>query len=137
MREETKETIKEIKENKRKREMADRYFDAIVAIAYSPRVKDFSVGYTYRTAAHRLREQRRYDKWYNVVTIAEKMTYNDARTLEIYLQYRCIEEDRRYVTYTKYYGPHRMRAYNPGKKSPLHLRDEKIHSIYMMWRETD
>jgi hypothetical protein len=64
-----------------------------------------------------LRAQRRHDEWKYVVIIAEKLTEKEAKDLEEESQECCIEKERQYVTYRKYYGPHRDRAYNPGKKS--------------------
>jgi hypothetical protein len=114
-------------------EMIKDCFNAIDTVACSPRVKHFYLGYTYWTALHRLREQRNQDTgWDYVVTIAEKLTWADANKLEIELKRLCKEEERNYVTYTKYHKKHRDRPFNPGKKSPTPKKH--IHTVYMMFK---
>jgi hypothetical protein len=107
----------------------ERYFDTVDSIARSPGVKQFLIGYTKRAGAPRFREHRKFE-WEHLVIIADRSTYAQANALEKYLQKQRLKKPK-WCTNLKYSETHRIRAFNPGKKSDR--RSEKIHSVYMLW----
>ena len=73
--------------------------DTVWAIAASPYVKHYTIGYTSRAGWERLKEHRTWG-YQHLVILADKLNRNSPTNLEITLQRR-IRADRRHPNYRK------------------------------------
>lgn len=110
----------------------DALLDTIWAIAASPYVGGYTIGYTARSGHKRLQEHRR-DEFAHLVILADKMTRVEASALEMRLQ-SLVRADKRHTHYRKYDYRRRDGAIyqSVGRADPTtaHL---PIHSVYMAW----
>jgi hypothetical protein len=117
------------------RRRLERHRNTVWAIAASPYVKQYLIGFTARSGYQRFLEYRplKYD---HLVIIADKLNREDAKQLEQYLQVSH-NHDRRSAAHIKYNKRRTNNRYYPsdggGKGKPAAL----IHSVYMAWWEED
>lgn len=112
----------------------DKHLNTVWAIAASPFVNEFMIGYTSRAGYDRLREHSYNYSYQHLVILADRLNREDAHQLERSLQ-EAIKEDRRRLLYRKYCGDRRDGRYyksaGQGTADPL----QRVHSVYMTWWE--
>jgi hypothetical protein len=107
----------------------EAYLETVWAIAASPYVETFVIGYTYRSGLARYREYHAvgYD---HLVIIADRLSRKDALDLEEYLQLG-IRRHRGLASYRKYHGRRRdtrtYRSHGSANADPNDL----VHSVYI------
>lgn len=107
----------------------DFYFDTVDAIAASPLVTQFVIGYTSLSRTQRFSGYKTRE-FEHMVLLADRLSEKDAKELERYLQRKC-RVAKRFVTWRKYHKRFRTLDYRPGTKSDD--PDKKKHSVYMVW----
>ncbi len=110
----------------------DEYVETIKAIAASPRVSEFAIGYTSRSGRARHQEYKYCEGYQHLVLIADRMSLQDSHALERRLQEVC-QHDKRSALYRKYSPSRRDNRYYPsagqGRADPV----QAVHSVYMAW----
>jgi hypothetical protein len=109
------------------------YVDTIWAIAASPYVKHYVIGYTSRQGWTRYKEHR-VNGFDHLVILADKLTQPQASHLETELQLR-IRNDRRHTNYRKYDPDRRDGAIYPSVGGMTDRSPSQSHSVYMAWWE--
>jgi len=108
------------------------YLGAIDAIARSPYVEQFLVGFTKRSGWGRRSEYRAvgYD---HLVILADKLTQEEALDLEAALQ-TAAWSNRRSILFRKYRQNRRDKRRQYRSSGPLSTSpDDHVHSVYMAW----
>ena len=110
--------------------------DTIWAIAASPYVAGYTIGYTSRSGHDRFKEHRT-NGYHHLVILADKLEQKEATKLEVTLQAR-IREDRRFTAYRKYDPDRRDGPIFPSIGNPKTDNTfEQTHSVYMAWWEPE
>lgn len=106
--------------------------DTIWAIAASPEVGGYTIGYTAR-AGHRRLMEHRPNGFDHLVILADKLNRRDASALEVTLQER-VREDRRGRLYRRYDPTRRDGGIYPSVgRARAETATLLIHSVYMAW----
>lgn len=108
-----------------------QYFGTVWAIAKSPEVEQYIIGFTARSSFERLKEYKKIEYDYMVI-IADKLTRKQAFQVEKYLQIQATT-NRREVTFTKYNKRRRGKAHRASYGGVQGRPDDLIHSVYMAW----
>src|SRR5205085_5111941 len=110
----------------------EAYLNTVWAIAASPYVSQYVIGYTARSGIERFRQ---YKSWGydHLVLIADRLSRKDALDLEEYLHEEA-RKNRNTTIYQKYHekrrdGPHYRRYGGIGAPG------DAVHSVYMAWWE--
>jgi hypothetical protein len=113
----------------------ERYRDTVWAVAASPYVEQYLIGFTTRSGYRRFLEYRalEYD---HLIIIADKLNREDAKQLEKYLQ-EARNHDRRSAAHIKYNERRRNSRYFPSHGGIKGNPEGLIHSVYMTWWEED
>jgi hypothetical protein len=110
-----------------------RYLNTAWAIAASPYVEEYLIGFTARSENARYKEYKVWDYDYLVI-LADKLTRFDAKYLEQYLQ-RELLRDKRSTAFHRYNKRRRGLRYYPSHGGIEGDPEAKIHSVYMAWWE--
>jgi hypothetical protein len=109
----------------------NRYLNTVQAIAASPRVDQFLIGFTSRAGVHRFAEYRPYE-YEHLVILADKLNDKEAKGLEEFLQTKC-KSDSKTAAGRKYHKRRKKLPYTKGGSS--RTPNKPIHSVYMVWWE--
>ncbi|MCA1442355.1 hypothetical protein I6F07_19470 [Ensifer sp. IC4062] len=110
----------------------EEYVETIKAIAASPRVSEFTIGYTSRSGRARHQEYKYWEGYQHLVLIADRLTLPDSHALERRLQETC-QTDKRSALYRKYSPTRRDNRYYPSAGQAKSDPNLPIHSVYMAW----
>lgn len=111
----------------------DAYLDTVWAVAASPYVAGYVIGYT---AQQRWSRHGAYKAagWRHMVILEDKLTRSDAIWLEGRLQ-AAIKADRRHTNYRKYDPARRDGRHYPSVGRASGDPSALVHSVYMAWWE--
>lgn len=110
----------------------DGLLDTVWAIAASPYVGGYTIGYTARAGHERFKEHRRWG-FNHLVILADKLNRVDASALEMRLQEQ-VRKDRRHTHYRKYDPSRRDGPLFPSVgRASAETGHLPIHSVYMAW----
>lgn len=118
-----------------RRSRVERYLNTIDAIALSPAVAHYRIGYTKRAA--KLRADQYYaTEWDHYVTLADQLSRDEALWLEETLQSEVRGSSKREILYRKFDPSIREDVYrrSVGGVSDGHDADP-THQVYMVWTE--
>lgn len=109
----------------------ERYLATIRAIARSPDVREYIVGYTSNITSRQA--AYRGVKMPHLVVLAAEMLQDDALDLESALQTAIKDEDRRSLLFRKYNGPRIVKS-NARSRGGKHLPvDDRSSAVYIAW----
>ena len=111
---------------------AERLAYTVYAIASSPMVEEFVIGFTARPGWCRRAEYRRRG-YQHLVTIADGLTREAALDLERCLQ-GLVQTDRRWQIYRRYDPTRRDNRHYPSYGSPGVDPLARCHAVYVAWR---